>query len=211
MLRTAILSLAVSLGLVASSASAAVIGTFSNDYGPTGIQVSEADEGTVFDSFDFSSLAGQQVDSLSVSVTFADAGPSSITIPGFLSIPLELWTLGLSSGTGSIFTDTASVLVDAATGFATLTRTINAATDAASGESLFADALSSLSLGFGFEDTGLFFNDFTLSSASLSVEGTAAAVVPLPAPVWLLLTALGGLGLAARRQTNRFQTASSLS
>ena len=41
---------------------------------------------------------------------------------------------------------------------------------------------------------------FDLASVSLTVNGTAAsAVVPLPAPGFLLLAALGGLGLMRRK------------
>ncbi|MEM8850354.1 MAG: VPLPA-CTERM sorting domain-containing protein [Pseudomonadota bacterium] len=210
MIRKLALSLAVSLGLATTSASAAVIGTFTETFGPGGTIVTEADNGIVFDSFDFSSLAGQQIDSLELSVTFANAGPTNLVFGGIVAIPFERWTLGLSpTATGSVFADATSLLVDAASGLATLTRTINASTDAANSESIFADAIASQTLGFGFQETTFFNNAFTLSSASLAVDGTA--VVPLPAPVWLLLTALGGLGLAARRQRNRFQTASNLS
>lgn len=63
----------------------------------------------------------------------------------------------------------------------------------------FTDAISSLRLGFSFDADGLgLANTFTLSEATLTVNGSAV-VVPRPAPGFLLLAALGGLTLLRRK------------
>ncbi|WGH80128.1 VPLPA-CTERM sorting domain-containing protein [Jannaschia ovalis] len=197
--------------LLAAPAQAAVLGVFTHDYrqglydpegddllGPDYVEISEAQANPFRDVFDFSSLLGATIDRLELTLTFSDAGPSSFQIFGF-NIPTERWYLDL----GEIrpedeFGTVADLLVD---GTGPLTRLVDAATDAAEGTTVFADALATGRIGFGFDEPAAFVSDsFRLYSATLTVSGTAVAVVPLPAPFWFLAAALGGLGLARRRR-----------
>ncbi|CTQ49052.1 VPLPA-CTERM sorting domain-containing protein [Jannaschia donghaensis] len=190
--------------LPAGEAGAAVIGTYDFDYSDTGNRSGQgrdqnangvliSDDGSTFrDSFSFGDLSGAIIESFDLSFTFSGAGPTSFTI-----FTLEEWTVTLegSDPTGTS-DDLFGTLVDAT---APLAGTIDATT--APGSSFFDDALANLGFDFSFEQDGLLpGNSFRLAGASLSVNGTAA-VVPLPAPGFLLLAALGGLAMLRRRKT----------
>ncbi|MEM8824208.1 MAG: hypothetical protein AAGF30_11405 [Pseudomonadota bacterium] len=221
-----ILPLVAALVTVAPVAQAAVIGTYSNIYGigqtepaghtvtANGVVVSESDPTPFRDRFDFSDLAGSTIDSLSLSITFSGAGPNfaprTFTIfgqPFTINLPTEIWLLDVAPDSSSTFGQIAGLMDDSDS---PLTRTIDASTDAALQETAFADAVNSLSLDFGFRELLGQNNAFVLQSATLTVEGSLS-VVPLPAPFWMLLSAVGALALRSRYQTKRFQTASSLS
>lgn len=193
------------LGAIATAAftvgpaSAAVIGTYTFDYstggtgdgqgftqGPTGVRI--VDDGRTFeDAFVFDDLAGATIDSFTLSFDITGASERFVTggLLGLDLLLLERWT---ASADGL----TLGILDDDTTAGTTFTLT-DGTTQA------FTDALSSLRLGFSFDAEGLgLANTFTLSQATLTVNGSAA-VVPLPAPGFLLLAALGGLTLLRRK------------
>jgi hypothetical protein len=77
---------------------------------------------------------------------------------------------------------------------------LDATTDT-TGTNVFDEIMAAQRLAFRFEDATPTRDAFQLYSASLRLVGDAAgAVVPLPAAGWLLLTALGGLGVAGWRR-----------
>lgn len=203
---------AAALGLAfAPVAGAATLGVYTHDYGNGGgridppggdrvrgnhVEISENQANPFFDSLDFSDLAGSTIDSLELTLAYDRAGPTSIV--GF---PLERWLVDVQGSNGASFADDfTETLVDSAS---PLTLTLSAATDGG-GVDAFATSVANLALGFSFDEVGfLGAQTFRLFSATLTVNGTAAAVVPLPAPGLLLIGALGGLGLMRRRQRLR--------
>lgn len=192
--------------LISGPVSAAVIGSYTYDYTSTGNRggqgfaqgvdgVRIVDNGTTFtDSFSFSELAGATIDSFDLTFAFSGAGPTSF----FGIFPIEQWNA--SVGTTSLL-NTSSFLLG------TLVDNNSPATGFVFGGSsgdeadVFDAALANLGLSFSFENVGALGGlSFDLASVSLTVNGTAAsAVVPLPAPGFLLLAALGGLGLMRRK------------
>lgn len=184
-------------------ADAAVIGVYDFDYtvggnrdgqgrdqDATGVLIT--DDGTTFrDTFDFGDLAGATIDALSLTFRFSGAGPTVL----FGTIPLERWVVSVEgSDPAGTSDDLFATLVDSQSPW---TGAITA--DTAPGNTFFDDALDALAFDFSFEDTGIGIgNSFRLAGVTLTVDGTAA-VVPLPAPGFLLLAALGGLGLMRRR------------
>ena len=194
-----LLSIAL-LGFATGSGSAATLGVYTHDYGtakyvPQGsntltadaVVVSEAAATPFFDAFDFTDLAGATIDSLTLTITYNTASP--VTFFGF---PLKAWRVQIggdgSGPTGSTFS---SLLNDPLSPQSFVLDVSSGAT--------FSNALSSGALGFWFAETALLTTSFNLVSASLTVSGTAATV-PLPAPLVLLLSALGGLVLARVRR-----------
>lgn len=205
-----LLAVAAASLLLAIPASAAVLGVYEHAYGsapgrinPPGndtlgtnfVRIREnRGSGNQFrDSIDFSDLAGATIDSLTLTLTYDQAGPS-------LFPQSEYWVVDIHGSNPSSFSDDFSrLLEDAASPFA---MTISALTDTGT-VNAFATALSNLALSFSFDELlGVGSRDnFRLFSAALTVNGTAAtSVVPLPAPGLLLLGALGGLGLMRRRR-----------
>lgn len=177
----------------------AVIGTYTFDYstggngdgqgftqGPTGVQI--VDDGRTFeDTFVFDDLAGATIDSFTLSFDVTGASESFVTggLLGLDLLLLERWTASADGLTLGILDDDTT----AGTTFTLSDDTTQA----------FTDAIDSLRLGFSFSADGLGLdNSFTLSTVTLSVNGSAA-VVPLPAPGFLLLAALGGLTLLRRK------------
>lgn len=198
-------ALAIALSLLApASAGAATLGTFTNDYdGFTDFDGPDAGTfdfvfGTPFtgdpvftgvpvasDSFDLSSLAGQIIEELVITVTYG----------GDISFPVgNDWYLDVfGSDPASLADDTTIGMPVAPVGaLSTVTLTIASTTDA------FATALANMRVDFGFREETDGIDLLRIYDAVLTVNGTAT--VPLPAPVLLLLLALGGLGAARRRQ-----------
>tara|TARA_R110002074_G_scaffold5391_3_gene26598 strand:+ start:2018 stop:2764 length:747 start_codon:yes stop_codon:yes gene_type:complete len=198
---------ALSAVFLSGPAIAAVIGSYTYDYTSTGNRdgqgfaqsaagVQIVDNGTIFtDSFAFGGLSGATIDSFELTFAFSGAGPTSF----FGLFPIEQWNA--SVGTTNPL-DTSSFLLGTlvddnspATGFVVSGSTGDEA-------DVFNAALANLGLSFSFAENGIFNGvaAFDLASVSLTVNGTAAsAVVPLPAPGFLLLAALGGLGLMRRK------------
>lgn len=194
---------------LSSAASAAVIGTYTYDYSTTGDRggqgfgqdangVQIIDGGllgggaTFSDAFVFDDLAGATIDSFTLSFVIDGASERFVTggLFGLNLLLQERWTVS----TGGVNADDLAlgVLDDDTTAGTTFSLT-------AANAQAFDDAVSSLQLGFSFDAEGLGLgNSFTLASATLTVNGSAA-VVPLPAPGFLLLGALGGLAFLRRK------------
>ena len=197
--------------MMSAPVSAAVIGTYLQDYGrsqgridPQGadrlggqfvrVQENRPVADLFYASFNFSNLAGAVIDSIALTLTYDRAGPARNSA--------EIWQVNiLGSQPGNINSDYNGILFDSAS---PQTWTLSAATDSLTNDA-FSAALSNMSLGFTFDEIGTQGTDnFRLYSAQLVVNGTAAvAVVPLPAPGFLLLGALGGLGLMRRFKSGR--------
>lgn len=200
--------------VVSAPASAAVIGSYTYDYTSTGNRggqgfaqgvdgVRITDNGTVFtDSFTFGGLAGATIDSFELTFAFSGAGPAFLLPDVFgEALPTELWDVSAGT-TDALNTSTFLLgrLVDTnspSTSFILAGSTGNEA-------AVFDAALANLGLSFAINENGIFNGSaqFDLASVSLTVNGSPAAVVPLPAPGFLLIAALGGLGLMRRKTRN---------
>lgn len=141
-----------------------------------------------FDTISFAGLAYDVIDTITLTLGFADAGSGSFFSEWWLAFAPS----GFTSG-GSLDTDPST-----RTTLGTLTGTgeisFNIAADA------FTTALAAETLGFWFGDQAWGANNFRLKSATLEVSGTVSPV-PLPAAGLLLLGALGGLAAVRRRKT----------
>lgn len=204
---TAILG-ALALAVWTAPASAAQLAVFTHDYGqgqynprgndplgPDYVEISEASSRPFRDRFDFRNqiAAGATIDSIELTLDFADAGPSFF----FGLFPLETWQVRVTgSNNGSQADDFVADLVDAD---APMTFVLDASTDTG-GVDAFARAVQRERLTFQFQEPGFInFDTFRLFSATLTINGTPA-VVPVPVPGLMLLAGLGGLSLAARRR-----------
>jgi hypothetical protein len=183
------------------SAGAATLGTFTNDY-DTSVDTDGGNAGTyvqlvdvlangqtaLTDSFDISSLAGQIIEELVLTITFSD---------GFGFLPsTSQWFLDVYGSNPTSLTDDLSVeLVETNPGGLS---TVTVTADASSGDA-FTTAVNTLNVGFGFrETTGGIFDFIRIYDAALVVNGTAT--VPLPAPILLLLLGLGVLAWPRRKR-----------
>ncbi|SMY09281.1 VPLPA-CTERM sorting domain-containing protein [Flavimaricola marinus] len=154
-----------------------------------GVVVSDTSLDRFSDSFDFTAVDYDSIDSISLTLTFSDAGPAGL---GFL----EAWTARIQgSDPGSSSDDFFALLFDP---LSPQSITISLSTDVL-GVDAFAHTLDTGVFEFWFSEFSTNADAFTLDSATLSISGTLAAV-PLPATGALMLLALGGIA-ATRRKT----------
>lgn len=195
-------TMALALLLSSAAADAAVISTYSRNYGSGPGEVAPLQGGNLragrvhvtdnparvpfLDAFDFSALAIGRIESLTLTLDYQG-----------ISRPVnERWFLNIDGGNDLSTADEFSSQL--ARGRGVFEFILTAATDI-SGVNAFAQAVATRSLEFWFTETTPDRDNFRLNAATLTVAGTSAPV-PLPAPVWLLLSALAGLGLLRRRQ-----------
>ncbi|WGH80126.1 VPLPA-CTERM sorting domain-containing protein [Jannaschia ovalis] len=144
------------------------------------------------DVFDFADLNFHSISSITLTLTHNInelTSPFSLMVAGFDDFTLTDAFASPLSRDGDILNP-----------WVAQTFVLDATTDTGA-TTAFARTLSAQELAFSFRDDALPFltpNSMLLSSASLSIEGIA--VVPLPAPILLLLAALGGLGVMSRRK-----------
>lgn len=181
--------------------SAAVIGTYTHDYGRFGDRVAPEAFGRLWnssvwvensvsgvtdfrDSIDLSALpTGATVDSIALELDFDRAGPN----PNIS----ENWFVEISGAGAGFGLSTFALLSDVAAPQTVLLLP---------GTNAFDAALSDLSLDFTFTEPGIGRRDtFRLFRATVTVSGSVVAAVPLPAPGILLLVALGGLAFLRRK------------
>ena len=201
------LALAAVMALSSVSAQGAVLGVFTYTYGtgqrsPEGTDtlasgyVRVADNSAVRfrDVFDFSSVGTAVIDSLQIMLSFTGAG----------TWPSEYWTLRVAGSNAATSAD------DYFSGgllglLGVQSFTLDASTDMGS-VNAFLTSVTNRTLDFGFSEFTNGTDNFRLSSAVLTVNGTVAAAamvpstVPLPAPGLMLLSALGALALWRRRR-----------
>ena len=201
------LALAAVMALSSVSAQGAVLGVFTYTYGtgqrnPEGTDtlasgyVRVADNSAVRfrDVFDFSSVGTAVIDSLQIMLSFTGAG----------TWPAEYWTLRVAGSNAATSAD------DYFSGgllgvLGVQSFTLDASTDMGS-VNAFLTSVTNRTLDFGFSEFTNGTDNFRLSSAVLTVNGTVAAAamvpstVPLPAPGLMLLSALGALALWRRRR-----------
>lgn len=188
-----------------AAAQAATLGVYTHDYGknryvPRGnddlrgnfVEINETTSNPFFDSFDFSGLAYKSIERLTLTLEFDRAGPSAIGI--YL---LEAWDVKIAGSNASSTSDDFSGRLNDR--FSPQDFILDAASNAGPVDA-FTTALATQKVDFWFDEPGFFNVDtFRLYSATLTVTGVSA--VPLPAPFWLLLSALGGLGVMRRRRS----------
>ncbi|WP_139176535.1 hypothetical protein [Jannaschia faecimaris] len=197
----------LSIGL-AMTANAAVIGTYTHDYGKSSgliapseygkhkgrhVEVGSAGSGRsdFRDIIDISGIGPNvTVDSIDLMLMFDEAGPDPKKS--------ENWFVEISGAGSGIGTNTVAMLDEDQ---APQTFTLRPGTDA------FEAAVAGLRIDFTFTEPGIGRSDaFRLFSATVRVNGSVVAAVPLPAPGVLLLAALGALAFLRRRSaaaTNR--------
>lgn len=184
-----------------NTASAAVIGTYTHEYGRGGGRVAPDEFGRLrgdhvlvensaggvtdfSDSIDLTGLpTGATIDSIALELDFDRAGPNARIS--------ENWFVEISGAGAGFGFSTFALLNDIAS---PQTVVLLPGTDA------FNAALGNLSLDFTFIEPGTGRRDtFRLFRATVTVNGSVVAAVPLPAPGLLLIFALGGLAFLRRK------------
>lgn len=193
---------------LASGVQAAVLGTYTHDYGRTAGRVAPDEFGRLrndhvlvensaggatdfADSIDLSGIGtvgtDVTVDSIELDLVFDRAGPN----PNIS----ENWFVEISGAGAGLGASTFALLND---DNSPQTITLAAGSDA------FAAALAGLSLEFTFIEPGTGRRDtFRLFAATVRVNGSVIAAVPLPAPGLMLLMALGGLAFMRRKPATK--------
>jgi len=204
-MKKTLLTTAAVLALTSGASFAATLGTFTHDYGtgagqvdPSGtdvvnansVTVSDQSSGRFSDSFDFSGLAYDSIDSFELTLDFAGAGPS--LFPG------EGWAVRVQGSNASAVTD--DFFGGLASFLSPQTITISAATDVLLSDA-FANSVTTQNFEFWFSEFSGGNDAFTLNSATLTVNGTLPTAVPLPAGLPLMLLGLGGIAALRRRKT----------
>lgn len=193
---------AAALALVSAASQATVIGTITHDYGKAAGNVAASTGGTscdtlnattitvtnksgcarFLDSFDFSAMAYSAIDSFTLSLTFS--GTNGL---------FEYWGARPASSAfnGSLIQPTLNSSAAATTQSFTFTNLSN--------PDVFKQIVAGGSFYLWFAQNGFGQQSFTLDSAKLTVNGTAAAAVPEPGSLALLGVAALGLAAASRR------------
>lgn len=197
-----VLALAIAF-LAPLPATAVTLGTFTNDY-TSFTDTTGANAGTydflndggssnstqLTDSFDISSLAGNVIEELVITITYYAARTA---------FPSEAWFLDLyGSNPGSTIDDLSFALTDPVPGGLDIsTYTVTAILDVGAVD-VFANAVANLALDYGFRESSSGNDTVRIYDATLTVNGTAP--VPLPASGLLLLAALAGMTFMRRRK-----------
>jgi hypothetical protein len=200
-----LLTATAALALLSGTAGAATLETYTNDYGigkadPTGndvlntdsVTVSDQSTGRFQDSFDFSALVYDTIDSFELTLTFDNARPAFGSFLGF-PFAIEQWDVRL------LGSDSPGQSDDIFAGMADASSPQTFTVTSASGGDVFATAIANSTFSFGFAESAGFPNAFDLFSASLTINGTPA-IIPLPAGLPLLLAGLGGLAFLRKRK-----------
>lgn len=193
---------AAALAFASAATQATPIGTITHDYGTATGNVAASTGGTscdtlnattitvtnksgcarFLDTFDFGAMAYSAIDSFTLSLTFAGTN-------GFL----ENWGMRPASSAfnGSAIQPGLTKISDSTTQLFTISNTTN--------KDVFNAIVAGGSFYLWFASNGIGTQSFTLDSATLTVNGTAAAAVPEPGSLALLGVAALGLAGARRR------------
>ena len=202
---------ALALSLALGGAAQAATATFTHDYGTVdGAAPIYGSGGTMaadhvkvldtydsagnrfYDELDFTSLTGSTINSLTLTLQFADAPYQPFIIGSW-----QEWIVFGTTNGGTNPSDRSQIGGRLnSSGLATWEQLLVVG-------NVFDQAVSAGKMAFWFADEGGLVNTFKLYSASVTVDYTpAAAAVPLPAGGVLLVGALGGIAALRRRKAD---------